>query len=142
MKIRFGLAALATLTMARMVCAQAPGVDWNQQQAELLRHYRALVQLDTSNPPGNETRVAEYLKKVLEAEGIPTQTFALDGARENLVARIKGNGKKRPLLILAHEDVVNVSREKWPVDPFGAVLKDGYIWAAARATTKTSWRPT
>jgi acetylornithine deacetylase/succinyl-diaminopimelate desuccinylase-like protein len=128
MKIRFGLAALATLTMARMVCAQAPGVDWNQQQAELLRHYRALVQLDTSNPPGNETRVAEYLKKVLEAEGIPTQTFALDGARENLVARIKGNGKKRPLLILAHEDVVNVSREKWPVDPFGAVLKDGYIW--------------
>jgi acetylornithine deacetylase/succinyl-diaminopimelate desuccinylase-like protein len=128
MKIRFALAALATLTMARMVCGQAPGMDWNQQQAELLRHYRALVQLDTSNPPGNETRVAEYLKKVLEAEGIPTQTFALDGARENLVARIKGNGKKRPLLILAHEDVVNVSREKWPVDPFGAVMKDGYIW--------------
>jgi acetylornithine deacetylase/succinyl-diaminopimelate desuccinylase-like protein len=128
MKIRFALMALATLTMVSMVCGQAPGVDWNQQQAELLRHYRALVQLDTSNPPGNETRVAEYLKKVLEAEGISTQTFALDGARENLVARIKGNGKKRPLLILAHEDVVNVSREKWPVDPFGAVMKDGYIW--------------
>jgi acetylornithine deacetylase/succinyl-diaminopimelate desuccinylase-like protein len=70
----------------------------------------------------------EDLKNVLEAEGIPTQTFALDPKRANLVARLKGNGSKRPLLILAHTDVVGVQREKWPVDPFGAVLKDGYIW--------------
>jgi acetylornithine deacetylase/succinyl-diaminopimelate desuccinylase-like protein len=64
---------------------------------------------------------------VLEA-GIPTQTFALDPARANLVARIKGTGSKRPLLLLAHTDVVGVQREKWPVDPFGAVIKDGYVW--------------
>ena len=70
----------------------------------------------------------DYLKKVLEAEGIPTQTFALDPDRANLVARLKGNGSRRPLLILAHTDVVGVQREKWPVDPFGAVMKDGYIW--------------
>jgi acetylornithine deacetylase/succinyl-diaminopimelate desuccinylase-like protein len=110
------------------VMAQAPAVDWQKQRAETLKHYRALVQLDTSNPPGNETRAVEYLKNVLEAEGIPTQTFALDPKRANLVARLKGNGSKRPLLILAHTDVVGVQREKWPVDPFGAVLKDGYIW--------------
>jgi Acetylornithine deacetylase/Succinyl-diaminopimelate desuccinylase and related deacylases len=48
--------------------------------------------------------------------------------RANLVARLKGNGSKRPLLILAHTDVVGVQREKWPVDPFGAVIKDGYVW--------------
>ncbi len=48
--------------------------------------------------------------------------------RANIVARLKGNGSKRPLLILAHTDVVGVQREKWPVDPFGAVMKDGYIW--------------
>jgi acetylornithine deacetylase/succinyl-diaminopimelate desuccinylase-like protein len=65
---------------------------------------------------------------VLEAEGIPTQTFALDPQRANLVARLKGNGSKRPLLILAHTDVVGVQREKWPADPFGAVMKDGYVW--------------
>ena len=65
---------------------------------------------------------------MLEAEGIPTQTFALDPNRANLVARLKGNGSRRPLLILAHTDVVGVQREKWPVDPFGAVMKDGYIW--------------
>jgi acetylornithine deacetylase/succinyl-diaminopimelate desuccinylase-like protein len=125
MKPRFALLALVA---AGAAFAQVPTVDWNQQQAELLRHYRAIVQLDTSNPPGNETRVAEYLKKVFEAEGIPAQTYALDASRANVVARIKGNGKKRPMLILAHEDVVNVSRDKWPVDPFGAIMKDGYIW--------------
>ena len=65
---------------------------------------------------------------MLDAEGIPSKTFALDPNRANLVARLKGNGSKRPLLILAHTDVVPVQREKWPVDPFGAVIKDGYVW--------------
>jgi acetylornithine deacetylase/succinyl-diaminopimelate desuccinylase-like protein len=68
------------------------------------------------------------LKKVLESEGIPTKTFALDPSRANLVARLKGNGTRRPLLILAHTDVVGVQRDKWPVDPFRAVVKDGYVW--------------
>ena len=110
--------------------AQAPGpgqpIDWDRLRPEILERYRDLVQIDST--PGRETLVVNYLKKVLEAEGIPTQTFALDPDRANLVARLKGNGSKRPLLILAHTDVVGVQREKWPVDPFGAVLKDGYIW--------------
>src|SRR6185436_15791854 len=97
---------------------------------------RALVQLDTSNPPGGETKVVEYLKKVLDAEGIPSKTFALDPNRANLVARIKGNGSKRPLLIMAHTDVVGVQKEKWPVEPFGAVLKDGYIWGRGSVDDK------
>ena len=116
------------LLSAAALAAQIKPVDWGRQQAEILRHYRALVQLDTSNPPGNETLAVEYLKKILEDEGIPTKTLALDPKRANLVARLKGNGSKRPLLILAHTDVVGVQREKWPVDPFGAVVKDGYIW--------------
>ena len=78
----------------------------------------------------------EYLKKVLEAEGIPTQTFALDPNRANIVARLKGNGSKKPLLILAHTDVVPVQREKWPVDPFGAILKDGYVWGRGSTDDK------
>jgi acetylornithine deacetylase/succinyl-diaminopimelate desuccinylase-like protein len=110
--------------------AQAPatpmGVDWKSLSAEILERYRALVQLDTT--AGHETRAVDYLRKALETEGIPTQTFALDPNRANLVARLKGNGTRRPLLILAHTDVVGVQREKWPVDPFGAVTKDGYIW--------------
>ena len=109
------------------LAAPAP-VDWQQQEAEILRHYRALIQLDTSSPPGNETRAVDYLKQVFEKEGIPVETFALDPNRANLVARIKGNGSKRPILLMSHTDVVGVQREKWAVDPFGAVLSDGYVW--------------
>jgi acetylornithine deacetylase/succinyl-diaminopimelate desuccinylase-like protein len=126
---KFTLAVL----LAFPLVAQPPGVNSEKQKAEILKHFRALVQIDTSNPPGDEIKAVNYLKKVLEAEGIPTKTFALDPNRPNLVARLKGNGSKRPLLILAHTDVVKVQREKWPVDPFGAVLKDGYIWG--RGTT-------
>jgi len=121
------------LLAAGTLAAQPKAIDWGQQQAEILRHFRALIQIDTSNPPGNESKAVEYLKKVLEDEGIPTQTFALDPNRTNLVARLKGNGSKKPLLIMAHTDTVGVQREKWPVDPFGAVLKDGYVWG--RGTT-------
>src|SRR5205807_8142732 len=114
--------------VASTALAQIPSIDWAKERREILTHYRSLVQIDTRNPPGNETKAVEYLKKVLEAEGIPTKTFALDPKRANLVARLRGNGSKRPLLILAHTDVVGVQREKWPVDPFGAVIKDGYVW--------------
>src|SRR6266849_2269020 len=112
--------------LAAAAYAQIPSIDWEKNKAEILQHYRALVQIDST--AGNETRVVEYLKKLLEGQGITTKTFALDPNRANLVARLKGNGSKRQLLILAHTDVVGVQREKWPVDPFGAVMKDGYIW--------------
>src|ERR1700752_735541 len=108
--------------------AQAPKVDWAKQRPEILRHHRALIQIDSSSPPGNETKVDDYLKRVFDAEGIPVKTFALDPARANLVARIRGNGSKRPILLMAHTDVVGVKREKWPLDPFGAVVNDGYVW--------------
>src|SRR5580658_3990325 len=101
-------------------------IQWDQQKTEILKHYRDLVQIDTR--AGNETKAVEYIKKVLEAEGIPCRVFAQDPARANLVARIKGNGSKRPVLILAHTDVVGVQPEKWPVDPFSAAIKDGYVW--------------
>jgi acetylornithine deacetylase/succinyl-diaminopimelate desuccinylase-like protein len=113
------------LTLAGMASAQ-PTIHWEQQKAEILKHYRDLIQIDTR--AGNETKAVDYIRQVLEGDGIPCQTFALDPARANLVARIKGNGSKRPLLILAHTDVVGVQPEKWPVDPFSAAIKDGYVW--------------
>jgi acetylornithine deacetylase/succinyl-diaminopimelate desuccinylase-like protein len=130
------LLAVLSIVLSPSAPAQVPQVDWTRQQAEILRHYRSLIQIDSSNPPGNETKVVDYLKKVLEADGIPTQVFALDPARANLVARIRGNGSKRPLLIMAHTDVVGVQKEKWPVEPFGAVLKDGYIWGRGAVDDK------
>jgi len=134
-KVAFWFGAVL-LVLPRTAAPQGLVVDWGQQKAEILRHYRALIQIDSSNPPGNETRVVDYLKRVFEAEGIPVKTFALEPSRANLVARIKGNGTKRPLLLMAHTDVVGVQREKWPVDPFGAVLKDGYVWGRGAADDK------
>ena len=116
--------------------AQTAAIDWDKQKSETLQHFLALLRIDSSNPPGNETKVADYLKRVLESEGIPSRTFALDPNRANLVARLKGSGSKRPILILAHTDVVGVQRQKWPVDPFGAVIKDGYIWGRGATDDK------
>lgn len=122
----FGLLTLPLLAQSQ--------IDWEKQKTETLKHYRNLIRIDTR--AGKETKAVEYIRQVLEAEGIPTKTFAQDPARANLVARLKGNGSKRPLLILAHTDVVGVQPEKWPVDPFGAVLKDGYVWGRGSVDDK------
>src|SRR5258708_36183063 len=87
-------------------------VDWPKVNSELLEHYSALIRIDTSNPPGNETKAANYIKALLDREGIPNQIFALDPDRANLVARLKGNGSKRPIVVMGHLDVVGVQREK------------------------------
>src|ERR1700737_3933440 len=121
------------LTSACAAWAQS-SVDWNAQKSEILTHYRDLIRIDPR--AGNETKAVEYIRKLLEGEGIPTQVFALDPARANLVARLKGNGSKRPILVMAHTDVVGVQREKWPVDPFGAIRKDGYVWGRGTVDDK------
>ena len=121
-----GLAVTSLCSMSAQAPATKTPLDWDKLQVEILERYRVLVRLDTTS--GHETLAVDYLKKVLDAEGVPTKTFAMKPNRANLVARLKGNGSKRPLLILAHTDVVGVQREKWPVDPFGAVIKDGYVW--------------
>ena len=118
------------LLMAAAVSAQdRPAVDWSKLEPEILANFTTLLKIDTSNPPGNETRAANAIKTILEREGIACQLFALDPARANLVARIKGSGKKKPLLIMGHTDVVGVQRDKWTVDPFAAVNKNGVIYA-------------
>ncbi len=122
------------MTLPFLLLALALPIEWSRQKTEILKIYRDLIQIDTR--AGNETKAVDYIRRVLEAEGIPTKTFALDPARANLVARLKGNGTKRPLLILAHTDVVGVQAEKWPVDPFGAVIKDGYVWGRGSVDDK------
>jgi acetylornithine deacetylase/succinyl-diaminopimelate desuccinylase-like protein len=105
-------------------------------EAETLAHYQALVRFDTSSPPGNEIRVVKYLEQVLQKEGIPFQVFAKDPQRPNLVARLKGNGKKRPILVMGHTDVVTVDPKKWTHPPFGAVRDGGYIYGRGTVDDK------
>src|SRR5258705_3548778 len=132
----FALVVAGVYSLHPQAPAAGKGVDWNPLRPEILERYRSLVQIDSTS--GHETLVVDSLRKVLEAEGIPTKTLALNPARANLVARLKGNGSKRPLLILAHTDVVGVQREKWPVDPLRAVMNDGYISGRGRQDDKAA----
>ena len=131
------LALLTVTSLASAPLAQAPAEpDWRAVEAETLRHFQALVQFDTSDPPGNEKSAADYVKSVLEREGIPVEVFALEAHRPNIVARLKGNGSKRPLLIMGHTDVVNVDAKKWTHPPFGAVRDGGYIYGRGTVDDK------
>jgi acetylornithine deacetylase/succinyl-diaminopimelate desuccinylase-like protein len=112
------------------------GADDPRVREETMRHFQAILRLDTSNPPGNEKLVVDYLREVLEKEGIPTQTFALDPQRPNLVARLKGNGRKRPVLIMAHTDVVKVDPAKWVHPPFSATRDGGYVYGRGTVDDK------
>src|SRR5258708_26898457 len=103
------LAVALYIFCAADVPAPAQTPDWPRINSETLRHFQALVQIDSTNPPGNETRVADYLKKILEAEGIPVTLAAQDPTRANIIARLKGNGSKRPLLIMGHSATVKVN---------------------------------
>jgi acetylornithine deacetylase/succinyl-diaminopimelate desuccinylase-like protein len=116
--------------------AQAP-IDWKAIEAETLRHFQALVRIDTANPPGNETQAVDYLKQVLDKEGIPYLVFADDPKRANLVARIKGNGRKKPILVMGHTDVVTIDPKKW-IDhgPFSADLAGGYVYGRGTVDDK------
>jgi acetylornithine deacetylase/succinyl-diaminopimelate desuccinylase-like protein len=130
--IRIVAILVATVALAQ----SAPQPDWNRADAELLQHFQALVRFDTADPPGRELEATDYLKKVLEGAGIPTQTFALEAHRPNLVARLKGSGRKRPLLLMAHTDVVNVDAKKWTKPPFSAAREGGYIYGRGTVDDK------
>jgi acetylornithine deacetylase/succinyl-diaminopimelate desuccinylase-like protein len=117
---------------------QQPGAEpgWAQARDEAINILAGMVKIDSSNPPGNETKVAEYIKAILDKEGIAAEILELTPGRGNIVARLKGNGKKQPLLLMGHTDVVGVERDKWTVDPFGAVIKDGFIYGRGSSDDK------
>jgi len=87
-----------------------------------------LIKLDTTNPPGNETIAAEYLKGYLEAAGLECELIARSPERANLIARIRGTGDGPSLLLLGHTDVVLADPEEWQVPPFSGEVRDGEIW--------------
>jgi acetylornithine deacetylase/succinyl-diaminopimelate desuccinylase-like protein len=118
----------ALILLCGFSALNAQAINWSKVNDEGMRHFQAIVRIDTTDPPGNETRVAEYVKKVLEAEGIPVILAAKDPARANLIARIKGNGSKRPLLIMGHSDTVRVDPSKWTFPPFSAARDGGYVY--------------
>src|SRR6266404_4837692 len=138
MRPPFRVLRFLSFYLAASALANAQSVDWAKANDELLRHFQALIRIDTTDPPGNETRAVNYVKGVLEAEGIPVTVAAKDPARANLIARLKGNGSKRPLLLMGHTDTVQVDPSKWIFPPFSAARDNGYIYG--RGTLDNKWQ--
>src|SRR5947207_544618 len=102
---------------------------WEGVQNEALETLRALVRLNTTNPPGNERIAADLIADALARTGIESVIRESAPARANLIARLPGRDRNRPpLLLSSHTDVVPVERSGWTRDPFGAELHEGCIW--------------
>jgi acetylornithine deacetylase/succinyl-diaminopimelate desuccinylase-like protein len=125
-----------TLASVTVLAQTSKQPDWKALEDETMRHYQAVLRLDTRNPPGNEHIVAEYVKQVLDKEGIPSQIVGSDMKRPNLIARLKGNGKKRPLLIMGHSDVVTIDDAKWKFPAFSATREGGYVYGRGTVDDK------
>ncbi|RPH55748.1 MAG: M20/M25/M40 family metallo-hydrolase, partial [Chloroflexi bacterium] len=96
-----------------------------QRPAELLQ---ALIRFETTNPPGNETECIQFINGLLTAAGIETSLLGKTPQRQNVIARLKGEGKAPPLLLYGHVDVVTTSGQDWKHPPFEGQIIDNYVW--------------
>lgn len=108
----------------------ALAVDWDAAGDEAVDVLARYLQVDTVNPPGNETEGALFLADILEREGIESEIVEFAPGRGSLIARLRGSGKKTPLCLLSHIDVVSSEPERWPADkqPLSGVVADGQLW--------------
>jgi len=129
----------AGLWGAAVVRAQAP-VDWARLNEEATQWLAGLIRINTTNPPGNELEAARYLAAILEKEGISAEVLESAKGRGIVVARLRSGpvpDPSRALLLLGHTDVVGVDRAKWTVDPFGGVIKEGYLYGRGALDMKS-----
>jgi acetylornithine deacetylase/succinyl-diaminopimelate desuccinylase-like protein len=134
MRSSLSVLALALFTAGASAQNAAPRpVDWDATSKEAVNTLSNYLQLNTTNPPGNEMRTINFLKDILQAEGFEVQVLdtaasELGPTRGNIYARLKGNGSKKAIALVGHMDVVPAVASYWTVDPFSGAIKDGYIW--------------
>jgi acetylornithine deacetylase/succinyl-diaminopimelate desuccinylase-like protein len=126
----------AALAVAAFASA-APSAPDERYLADARRRLKSLIALDTSNPPGNEALAAKYLKAELAKDSIASEVFTSSGSRASLVARLKGDGSRRPLVLMCHTDVVPADPKEWDTPPFSPVEKDGYVYGRGAADIKS-----
>ena len=120
---------LLVLLLPLTVLAQDTGrIDWPRYQDMAVDLMQQYLRVNTSNPPGNEIEAAKFFKKIFDQYGIENEIFEFKPSRANIIARLKGNGSKRPIILLSHMDVVTAEPASWEVDPFAAVIKNGAIY--------------
>ncbi len=119
----------------------AEPIHWPAAIDETVRNLVQLLQIDTTNPPGNELPAILAIRDILLRAGLPQEAITIVEAgpnRANLVARLRGDGSTRPLLLTGHVDVVPAERERWSHDPFGGEIAEGCIWGRGAVDMKGS----
>src|SRR5579863_10366932 len=129
--------AILVVAICAVACAQdKPAVGLRARQ-----YLVDLVRINSTNPPGHETTVADYLKRTAETNGITCEVLGGDRTRLNFIARIpattRGSDRPRPLLLMAHSDVVPADPAQWTVDPFSAELRGGFLYGRGAQDAKS-----
>jgi acetylornithine deacetylase/succinyl-diaminopimelate desuccinylase-like protein len=131
---------LSTALCAFVAMSIGAGAE-NLAPSQQLAHdiYKELVEIDTTTATGDTKRAADAMAARLKAAGFTddeVQVFSPGPRKGNLVARLRGTGKRKPMLLLAHLDVVPALREDWSVDPFKLTEQDGYYYARGSGDDK------
>jgi acetylornithine deacetylase/succinyl-diaminopimelate desuccinylase-like protein len=121
----FTLIIITFLIVIPIICYGEENITIYEEGVRILQDY---LRIDTTNPPGNEIKTALFLKKILDKEGIENQIFDIGNNRANLYAILKGDGTKKPVILLHHMDVVPADEKYWTVSPFSGKIIDGYIY--------------
>ncbi|HEV2298991.1 MAG TPA: M20/M25/M40 family metallo-hydrolase [Candidatus Acidoferrales bacterium] len=140
------LAFLASGVALQSASAQTPSQQPAQTNigmisAEATGWLQGLIRINTTNPPGNELSAAKYVAGILQQNGIPSEIFESTPGRGILIARLSSSAvpdPSRALLLMAHLDVVGVDRSKWQVDPFGAIIQNGYLYGRGAIDDKST----
>jgi acetylornithine deacetylase/succinyl-diaminopimelate desuccinylase-like protein len=115
-----------------------PVIDWaalGDETVDLLRRY---LRIDTTNPPGNEADGARFLAEILAGDGIASETVESAPGRANITARLRGDGALGGIVLHHHIDVVYADRRYWTLDPFGGVIKDGFLYGRGALDMKST----
>lgn len=128
------LLLLVIATSPYSVHAAAPdGMPSGDEAVSLLSRY---IQIDTTNPPGNELRAAQFLKEIFDREGIEARIIESAAGRASVYARLRGDGSRKALVLLNHMDVVPADAKQWKEPPFSGAIKDGQIWGRGAIDNK------
>jgi len=114
-----------------------PKIDWPHYQDMAVDLMQKYLRINTSNPPGNEIETAKFFKSLFDENGIPNEIFEYKPTRANIIARLKGNGTKKPIILLSHMDVVTADPSAWEVDPFSAEIRKGSIYGRGALDMKS-----
>jgi acetylornithine deacetylase/succinyl-diaminopimelate desuccinylase-like protein len=136
---RFFTVAASVLFYAALVArASAAGApfDWKALEEEAVATLSRYIQIDTTNPPGNEINAALFLKQIFERDGIEARIIESAPGRGNVLARLPGNGSKKSVMLLHHMDVVPADPKEWQEPPFSGAIKNGEIWGRGALDNK------